>query len=409
MKKKIAAGLILSLSFGTIPAYATSIDEIEKQMEENINHAEKMEQEMKTLREEQTVLSKEMDEIAQKISNLSREVAILQGNVETMEAEVDKAEIFIREKQIEMDKIQSDVEKKMDDIKKQEDELKAQEEVLNQRVRSAYKINPSQNMLIILLESTSILDFFDRMFFVKRITDSDHMLINEYNQALGILNKEKEELSELKKIAESEKNALEEEKRVFEEQRKLYLKEKSSLEYNKKAMEELEKEKKIAFERLSEKEQRIAQDIGDIMDENNALEEQIQEMIREAQRKAAEEARRRAEEERRKAEAENRAPVPDTSSDNTSTGWLRPVSGRVTSPFGYRMHPIWKERRFHYGIDYAGATGTSVKSTKSGMVISARYMSGYGNTVIVDHGNGMSSLYAHLNTIEVSVGQNVVQ
>ncbi|HRJ26061.1 MAG TPA: peptidoglycan DD-metalloendopeptidase family protein [Fimbriimonadaceae bacterium] len=87
----------------------------------------------------------------------------------------------------------------------------------------------------------------------------------------------------------------------------------------------------------------------------------------------------------------------------------RPVSGRITSGFGMRFHPILKQNRMHNGIDFAAPTGTPIVSVAPGVVLSAGYRRGYGNTVVIDHGGGMSTLYAHCSRLFVSEGQRVTR
>lgn len=82
-----------------------------------------------------------------------------------------------------------------------------------------------------------------------------------------------------------------------------------------------------------------------------------------------------------------------------------PVRGRLTSRFGYRMHPIRFRRIFHEGIDIAVPRGTSVKAAAGGKVIFAGNRRGYGRTVIISHGQGMQTLYAHNSRLQVKVGQ----
>ena len=86
---------------------------------------------------------------------------------------------------------------------------------------------------------------------------------------------------------------------------------------------------------------------------------------------------------------------------------VRPVPGIITSPFGNRVHPITGNVRFHAGIDLRGSHGTPIKAAESGKVILARYYGGYGNTVIIDHGNGLSTLYAHQSSLAVRYGESV--
>jgi murein DD-endopeptidase MepM/ murein hydrolase activator NlpD len=90
---------------------------------------------------------------------------------------------------------------------------------------------------------------------------------------------------------------------------------------------------------------------------------------------------------------------------------IMPVSNKdlkqTASGWGMRIHPIYKIPRFHSGMDFTAATGTDVFATGIGVVKSAVRESGYGNTVVIDHGFGFETFYAHLNKINVKVGQKV--
>jgi len=89
--------------------------------------------------------------------------------------------------------------------------------------------------------------------------------------------------------------------------------------------------------------------------------------------------------------------------------WPVPASHRITSQFGWRVHPIFRTKRFHAGLDIGAGSGTAIVAAADGKVISAGYRGGYGNTVMIDHGNGVVSLYAHQKSggIKVSVGERV--
>jgi murein DD-endopeptidase MepM/ murein hydrolase activator NlpD len=83
--------------------------------------------------------------------------------------------------------------------------------------------------------------------------------------------------------------------------------------------------------------------------------------------------------------------------------FLVPVAGsRIGSGFGMRRHPILGRARMHKGIDFPAASGTPIRAVADGVVISASYMRGYGNVLIVDHGGGISTLYAHCSALLVS-------
>lgn len=110
-------------------------------------------------------------------------------------------------------------------------------------------------------------------------------------------------------------------------------------------------------------------------------------------------------------------PKPDTSNPgSTSTGsvivdgltWVTPCNYvLLTSPFGWRTHPIYGDWRFHYGVDLAGPTGTPIVATRSGVVTTASYDSSSGYYVTIDHQDGFSSKYLHLTHYIVSSGEYV--
>lgn len=87
--------------------------------------------------------------------------------------------------------------------------------------------------------------------------------------------------------------------------------------------------------------------------------------------------------------------------------WPLPGHHRITSPYGWRMHPILKRRTMHTGIDIGAPKGTPIVATDSGRVIYRGSMGAYGNVVIIDHNGGISTLYAHLSSFSVSEGSNV--
>lgn len=89
--------------------------------------------------------------------------------------------------------------------------------------------------------------------------------------------------------------------------------------------------------------------------------------------------------------------------------WPVPSSSRITSYYGWRTHPILGTRRFHHGLDIAARSGSAIVAAGSGEVIWAGWRGGYGKSVMIDHGDGCVTVYAHMSSIAVSVGQTVGQ
>jgi murein DD-endopeptidase MepM/ murein hydrolase activator NlpD len=90
---------------------------------------------------------------------------------------------------------------------------------------------------------------------------------------------------------------------------------------------------------------------------------------------------------------------------NGTLAW--PAQGAVVSPFGWRIHPILGYRKFHTGIDIAAGYGTPIHAAAAGTVIYATWMGGYGNVIVVDHGDGLSTLYAHQSRLAAGTGTRV--
>ncbi len=101
------------------------------------------------------------------------------------------------------------------------------------------------------------------------------------------------------------------------------------------------------------------------------------------------------------------APKTSTEVTTSSSGIVRPVPGAISSGFGVRIHPITGTKRMHNGVDMNASQGDPIRAAKAGSVILASVKGGYGNTVMIDHGGGMVTLYAHQSRIGVSVGQKV--
>jgi murein DD-endopeptidase MepM/ murein hydrolase activator NlpD len=101
------------------------------------------------------------------------------------------------------------------------------------------------------------------------------------------------------------------------------------------------------------------------------------------------------------------APATPLPRQPSALGYQWPVVGPVTSPYGYRIHPVYGTRKLHSGVDVGAPRGTPIAATTDGVVIFSGRRGGYGNTVIVDHGGGLSSLYAHMSQISAGEGATV--
>ena len=109
----------------------------------------------------------------------------------------------------------------------------------------------------------------------------------------------------------------------------------------------------------------------------------------------------------RELEAQQRAAGISGGADRSGGMFSWPVTGTITSPFGWRSNPFGGAPEFHQGLDIAAPTGTTVTAAAGGTVIMAQWYGGYGNYILIDHGGGYSTGYGHLSAIYVTTGQSV--
>ncbi|WP_439653906.1 murein hydrolase activator EnvC family protein [Selenomonas ruminis] len=240
-------------------------------------------------------------------------------------------------------------------------EVKADYEVksarLAKRVRDIY-INGQISYLDVLFGAKDFSDFMTRMDLLKKIIRQDYDLVH------GVLDE--------KKDIEATQASLEKDKKIREEQE---LKARQA----KQVMEEKVRRRQELIDKMKSDKATVDREYDELM----AASKQIALMLQRS----------------------SMANLPV--SGDGSMIW--PVGGTVTSEFGWRTHPISGTRKYHSGIDIGADYGTPIAAAQSGTVEYAGWISGYGNTVIINHGGGITTLYGHNQSLAVSAGQQVSQ
>ncbi len=257
-------------------------------------------------------------------------------------------------------------------------DLEEKHAVLEKRVRDIY-INGQISYLDVLFGAKDFADFLTRMDLLKRVMIHDSELVTSV-------------LAYQTQIKEVGKK-LEADKKVQED---LAAKAQEALNVK---LEKVSKQQALIDLMQNDKEVYNQQ-----YDEMIAASDEVQRLIHakeEEIRRAAEAARRQ----NQSARAGNVKPVEQTFGGKM----IWPLSGPITSEFGWRTHPIFGTQRFHSGLDIGGEYGDAICAAASGVVIEAGWIGGYGNTVMIDHGDGVVSLYGHNESLAVSVGQHVNQ
>jgi murein DD-endopeptidase MepM/ murein hydrolase activator NlpD len=231
--------------------------------------------------------------------------------------------------------------------------------------------SPASAGWAVLLQSQNISDFISRRHQLKLVYRADRRILAKLNEKAKLINKQKTQV-------EQQKNEI----ALIREQ---MLAQKAD--YQNQAQSQSELIQRLNSDRLALE---AAQNQLD-MDSKN-LEVLIQQKV--AAARAREEAQTKTNSR--------------TSVIIRGTGMLAyPSDASTSSPFGWRMHPVLGYRRFHSGLDFAASYGSTIRAADSGTVIFAGWYGGYGRAVIIDHGNGMTTLYGHTSQLYVSEGQTV--
>lgn len=253
--------------------------------------------------------------------------------------------------------------------------LEGRESVFYKRVRDIY-INGRLSYLDVVIGSKDFSDFANRLEVLKRIIDSDITLINEIKKERAEIEAHKQKLeADRAKLVELEKAALAKQAEI--EQKKA--------------------ERNVVLQKAQNDRATAMQAIEEL----NASSAQVSAMLKERQAARA---------------AAAAAAAQSSGGQGASDNWVQgtgqlgwPVSGEITSPYGYRVHPIFGTTIYHSGIDIGVDEGTPVHAADGGVVVWSGWMGGYGYAVVIDHGNGLSTLYGHNSELAVDEGQSVAK
>ena len=371
-KRKIRAAVALCLSvlmMGTVvseafpvPAYAVTqsqIDELKEQR--NVIRAQRQEKQAIV----EALEAEKADVVAQKQAMDERNMYTLQ-QIQLNNQEIELYDEMIAEKAAELEEAQ-----------RLENE---QLERYRARVR-AMEENGGYNILAIISKSDSFSDMLTAMDDVGEIMESDRQLEDAYIAA-------RENTESVKADYENTRSELEELKAQLKEEQ-----------------EELEKDIEEAIQIILDLENDLENrqaEYDAIMAAEDAANATIDKLVAELEAQRAAEAA---------AAAAAAGGSSGGGSANASGSFLWPVASYVyvSSRFGLRVHPITGEKKSHTGIDIASNQGTAVYASDGGSVTLAGWNGGYGNCIMIDHGNGYVTLYGHLSSISVSVGQTVSQ
>ena len=339
----LLAGLMIFAAAVTVAAPVVSEAATKSELNEKLK---KGEAELKKKKERLQSVRSDINSTKTDISNIESEITRAENEITALESEIAATGEKIEETTVKLDAAQAECDRFTQTFK--------------DTGRVMYE-NRTTSYLDVLFGAESFSDFLNRLEIIRSVMAYDRDILDE-------MVRQKEAIAALKEELEAEKAEQEATKALLA---------------NKKEQLAVSKETKEALLSDLKEDERAAQKEVDVSEEEvESVRKEINALI-----------------------AQDTSGIAYTG--NGSLGW--PVPGRygISSYYGYRIHPISGVRKFHSGIDIPAPTGTAVVSAEAGVVIYAGWRGGYGNTVIVNHGGGITTLYGHNSSLVVSTGQRV--
>lgn len=312
-------------------------------------------------------LKRKQQEAKEALNQLESQMSALEKEEKTLYNELLKLDTLITETRLKIEKKEKDIEETEEkayqaalELKEAEARVEEQEVLLKTRVRSMYESGGKVSYLEVLLGSSSFGQFLERLDFLSMIVQQDQKIIEDFIRDKELVAQKKLEIEDFLVQLEGqlgELNQLQANQQAQEKKKTLRI-------------AEIDKTK----EELARLEEEEAQNAINLANQISSKSKEIEQL---------------------KFDGEFTWPVPD--------------SYRITSHFGLRVDPFTGARSGHNGTDIGAPQGTTIVAASGGVVLIAEYVRGYGNTVIIEHGNSVRTLYGHIRNggIKVKAGQTV--
>ncbi len=311
--------------------------------------------EIDKLQKEQDKVNQQIKQTQKLMTQVSSEKKSVSKAIEELDQKLNQAEDELSKVENTLAQLENQIAITTRELERATSEADDQKELLKKRVRVMYE-NGNAGYMSVILNSTSFSDFISRVDFLKKIVDFDTNLLNKMKSYRDSIDEKRSQL-------------------------------KSELDEKERLKNQIANKKQEVETAKQDREKNLKEIVSDLKE----LERQEDQLLAKSK------------------EFEKKIIALQSSNKyiGGTLGWPAPGYYKITSPYGYRNHPILKKKKLHTGIDIAVPSGTSVLAANSGKVIYSGYNGGYGNTVIIDHGGKISTLYAHNSKLLVKVGDEV--
>lgn len=359
MKKKtvrliscvIAGVLVLAMLVSMLASgimYAAAADEGED--------ADSLQSKLDSLEEEKSAVQERIAELTAQANDVQATRDALQQEIDLTKEEIATVEAYI-------ERLQEQIDVKTTELEAAEVALEEKEEQFAQTVRTTYE-QGEISYLEVLLNSSSFSDLLTRLEIVSAIMEDNQKTVDEYTAAKEDIEQKRDDLQDTQ-----------DEQKNYQESLNYKVDDLAASEAEQAALQEsleaYKAESEAEYDRISSEMQDVSNQIAELS---------------------------------RQAAANGSVPMGDG-----TLIWPTPSCTTTNSAYGYRVHPIYGTVKFHAGEDIPAGYGAQILAAASGTVVTAGWVSGYGNYTVIDHGGGLMTAYGHQSSFAVSVGDVVTQ
>ena len=357
MRKILCIILVCVLCFSTIglaQKYVLAVDEAN-----TINTVNVVENQTATdLQNKQKEVQEQIDDANEELSNLQLDITENLEQVQKLDEKISKAEAELEETTEKVQTLQQSIKQIQEQQEIEQQKYDKQKQLFEQRVVALYEAGDTQ-YLDVILSSSSISEFISSYYVITEIAECDAEILNTIAERKNNIDNAKEKLEkEQKELAT-----------IIERQTR-----------TSKVLQATKTLRESYISKLSEQEQQTQAKI----EEYNKVLEEVNTQLVELAKQGVE-----------------------TQYIGGELAWPVPGYSKISSQYGMRVHPITKVYKLHTGVDISAPMGANFVAANDGIVVKAEYNVAYGKMVVIDHGGGISTLYAHGSEFLVKVGDQV--
>lgn len=307
-------------------------------------------------------LRRQKERVQGHLRQVKRHQSRIHRELASLDTKLDRTEAQLRKTTGDASRARTELQEATREFAQAEASLANHREDITARLVALYQ-QTDVRPIDVVLQTSTFGDFASRLYLLDQVVDQDAELLEEYEEATTdaearqeILTEREQRLARLRDRIASDRRRARTERRYTEQEKRLLFRDRVAWES---ALAELEQDSREVEAMLQRLQQGGDAQAGEIEPWQGKLQ------------------------------------------------W--PLRGRISSGYGYRIHPIHHVRKMHTGIDIAVPHGTQIRAAAKGTVVHAARWGGYGNCIIIDHGGGLATLYAHCSRIAVKNGQTVAQ